>query len=129
MKSRISLAIVGFLSVGAVHAQFARSEGTFTSPAATVRVVLLDQDKGIAAASAVVVAGSCSASVSGVGQIQARVLSIEPYVKVPGGEACKVDFEFDRSWKQVKVSSHGCSSYGGASCGFEGQTARRRDDR
>lgn len=123
------MAIAAILGVNAVHAQFARSEGTFTSPLTTVRVVLLDPEKGVAAASAVVVVGTCSASVSGVGQIRSRVLSIEPYVKVPGGEACKVNFEFDRSWKQVKVSSHECASYGGASCGFEGQTARRRDDR
>ena len=110
-------------------AQYRQVEGTYTSPALEVRVILLDADRGIAAARAEVVSGSCSGSIAGIGEVRGRILTITPYEKTEGGESCRLELEFDRPWKQVKATGYGCQVFSGAACGFEGQSARKRNER
>jgi hypothetical protein len=118
------------LFIGAsAHAQYALAEGKFASSAMSITVLLLDADKGVAAASVVVSQGSCSGSISGIGEIVSRRLSISSYQKIPEGERCQVVLEYDRQWKRILVSDNGaCSAYQGASCSWRGQMAVRRPD-
>jgi hypothetical protein len=110
-------------------AQFRQVEGTYTSPVLEVRVILLDGERGVAAASVEVNSGSCSGSISGIGELHGRTLTIAPYEKVSGGDACRLDLEFDKAWKQVKATGRQCQVFSGAACGFEGQSARKRNGR
>ena len=106
-----------------------QSEGTFASPSLEVRVILLDDESGVAAASASVVSGACSGVIAGTGQIRGHTLTIIPHKKVSGGESCQLQLDFDKQWKQVKATGHECQVFSGAACGFEGQTARKRNER
>jgi hypothetical protein len=105
--------------------QYMQLDGSYTSPVLEVRVLLLDDERGVAAASATVVSGACSGTVAGTGQVRGRTLTITPYKKIEGGESCRLELEFDASWKQVKAMGRDCRMFSGAACGFEGQTARK----
>ncbi|MDB5913061.1 MAG: hypothetical protein JWP22_1736 [Ramlibacter sp.] len=129
MVKRFATTLACCLISGVASAQYMLAEGTYSSREADVRVVLLDSEKGVAAASVAVALGGCSGTVAGIGQIRARILAITPYAKVPGGESCRVELAFDAAWKRVKIIAHECQAYHGASCGFEGQTATRRNQR
>jgi hypothetical protein len=110
-------------------AQYRQIQGTYASPALQVRVILLDDDRGVVAASAEVVSGSCSGSIAGIGEIRGRILTVTPYQKTEGGGSCRLELEFDRTWKQVKGTGYECQVFSGAACGFEGQSARKRNER
>lgn len=122
-----------FLSVATVviamsnaHAQYMRTEGNFVSDTAKLKTIVLDDEKGVVAASATVVLGSCSGTISGIGTMNDRTLLIKPYVKVEGGEQCVLRAKFDTKWERVQLSEdEGCSAYHGAACAWEGQTAKR----
>jgi hypothetical protein len=129
MFIRISILFLAAVSSGTSWAQFARAEGTYSSRASSARVILLDGEKGVAAASVQVLSGACSGSVAGIGEIRGRLLTITPYEKIPGEESCKIELAFDGAWRNVKITGQGCQAYSGAACGFEGQTAARRDER
>lgn len=123
MIARVFFFLFAFLGAAESQAQFARVEGSYSSHDVTVQVFLLDDENGIAAAKTVVTSGACSGSVAGIGRIEGLVLTITPYVKIPGGDACKLTLSFDAAWKKVKISGESCSAYSGASCGWEGQAA------
>jgi hypothetical protein len=106
-------------------AQYMRADGDFSSKSLSVRVVLLDGRKGVAAVSAAVNVGECSGNIAGIGEFKSRKLVIEPYKKFPDGEACKLELSFDTEWQRVKATGNHCEAYSGASCGFEGQEAQR----
>src|SRR5262249_37292255 len=109
------------------HSQFALSEGTFQSNQLVVRILLLGDEKGVARVGAGISQGSCSGTISGIGNIASRKLTFAPYVKEPGGESCTMTVEFDSQWRKVKVTSNGgCAPYHGASCGWEGQEAVKK---
>lgn len=114
------------LAAGSACAQYARSEGVFVGPQLTVRTVLLDAGKGVAAASVTVAVNSCSGSIAGVGTIANRQLTLSSYEKTPGGDSCKVSITFDKDWKKVQVIDNGqCMVFHGAACSWDQQTATR----
>lgn len=51
-----------------------------------------------------------------------------PYKNVEGGDACQLTLEFDKGWKQLKALGQQCQAYSGAACGFEGQSAKKRNE-
>lgn len=109
------------------HAQYMAAEGVFSSDSLGLQVILLDEEKGIVAAATSIVIGSCSGSISGVGKISGRSLTFAPYKKLEQGETCSITAEFDKTWNRVRVTEgKGCSPYHGASCGWEGQVAAKR---
>lgn len=109
-------------------AQFARAEGTFQSENLEVRLVLLDSENGVAATSIVLSQGACSGTVSGIGKFTSKELVFTPYVKLPGGDSCKVTVTFDAHWRKVTVIDNGaCVPYHGSSCSWAGQTAVKND--
>ncbi|MES2907951.1 MAG: hypothetical protein V4688_02205 [Pseudomonadota bacterium] len=120
------LIVAGLFISSAAFAQFMRVEGEFISPTVSGQIILLDPEKGIVAAKTEVVSGSCSGTVSGIGQIKGHTLTFSPYVKAEGAVECLITMSFDPTWKQVKILGQGCSSYSGGACGWEGQTATRR---
>jgi len=123
----ILLATAASLVCSAAAAQSIQAEGTFQSKQLEVRVVLLDPEKGVAAVGTSLSQGECSGSVSGIGRfVSEQKLVFEPYVKEAETSSCKVTVEFNRAWNKVKVTSAGCSSYHGASCSWEGQTATKK---
>lgn len=127
--NRLGIAVAAALCMCApAWAQFMQAEGTFVSTSLEVRVIMLDDEAGVAAASASVVSGSCSGTVSGIGQIRGRTLVITPYKKVTGGQSCRLKLEFDKLWNQIKATGHECQVFSGASCGFEGQMAKKRNE-
>jgi hypothetical protein len=129
MGKRFTTTLACCLISGVASAQYMLAEGTYSSREADVRVVLLDSERGVAAASVAVALGPCSGTVAGIGQIRARILTITPHSKIPGGESCQVELAFDAAWKRVKIIGHECQAYHGASCGFEGQTVTKRNER
>jgi hypothetical protein len=129
MKRLLLASAVSLCVCAPAWAQFRQIEGAYASPALEVRVILLDGERGVAAASVEVVSGSCSGSISGIGDVHGRTLTITPYEKVSGGESCQLDLEFDTAWKQVKATGRQCQVFSGAACGFEGQSARKRNER
>ncbi len=121
------LAMAAALGCSGAAAQSIQAEGTFQSKQLEVRVVLLDPEKGVAAVGTSLSKGECSGSVSGIGHfVSEQKLIFEPYVKEAEASSCKVTVEFNRQWNKVKVTAEGCSSYHGASCAWEGQTATKK---
>jgi hypothetical protein len=119
-------ALFSFVSVSA-SAQFMRAQGTFSSDSAELTTILLDKEKGVIAASAEVVQGACSDSLSGIGTIKGKTVRLEPYTKLPGSEKCALEITFSPDWKKAKlVEVESCSAYHGASCGWEGQEVKRK---
>jgi hypothetical protein len=103
------------------------AQGTFSSDQAELRTILLDKEKGVIAAAAVVVQGACSGTISGLGTITKKTVRIEPYEKIPGSEKCTLEITFSPDWKKAKlVEGASCSAYHGASCGWEGQEVKRK---
>jgi len=101
-------------------------EGGYEGDFMSVRVILMDPGKGVAAASVDVGMNGCGAVVSGLGEMTARKLVISPYEKLEGGDACRVTLEFDKSWKKVAASDNGqCTAYHGVSCSWQGQSAKK----
>ena len=111
------------------QAQFRQVDGTYVSSAIEVRVILLDGDRGVAAASALVASEGCSGAIAGVGHFHGRTLTVTPYEKVVGGESCRLHLQFDPAWKSVRATGEQCAVFSGAACGFEGQSAEKRDER
>jgi hypothetical protein len=128
MKHRALATIAALCMCVPAWAQFMQAEGRFASQSLQVQVILLDDEAGVAAVSASVVSGACSGTVSGTGQIHGHVLVITPYKKITGGESCRLELEFDKPWKQIKATGRSCQVFSGAACGFEGQTARKRNE-
>ena len=126
----VSVAAASLISVCIpAQAQFRQVDGTYMSSAIEVRVILLDGDRGVAAASAMVVSEGCSGAIAGVGHFHGRTLTVTPYEKVVGGESCRLDLQFDAAWKSVRATSEHCAVFSGPACGFEGQSAEKRDER
>ncbi len=129
MMTRYAALTLCLMLPGTASAQFIRAEGAYSSHTVSARVILLDSEKGIAAASVGVVSGACSGSVAGLGEVRGRILTISPYTKVEGGEACEVELAFDATWKHVRIKGRECQAYSGAACAFEGQMATKRNER
>jgi hypothetical protein len=125
MKNFFAIVFASLVTSSAC-AQFMQAEGEFSSPTVSLTVILLDSEKGVVAAKTEVVSGSCSGSVSGIGNIKGHTLTFSPYVKEEDAQDCKITATFDPAWKQVKIQSQGCSSYSGAECGWEGQAAAKQ---
>jgi hypothetical protein len=107
-------------------AQYVRAEGVFASKGLTANVVVLDSERGVAAASIAVVRGQCSGSVAGLGQFNGRELVVQPYGQTNDDGACKVMIAYDLGWNTITVRELHCTSYRGAACGWEGQRATRQ---
>jgi hypothetical protein len=71
----IILFFLAFFCSG-TNAQYMLMDGDFNSKGLSVRVVLLDRTKGVAAVSASVEAGECSGNISGIGEIKNRKLIV-----------------------------------------------------
>jgi hypothetical protein len=121
--------VLTVFTAGPARAQYRQAGGAFSSPELDVRVIVLDSARGVAAASAEVVSGDCSGTLAGIGHVRGHSLTITPYEKLEGGESCKLSLQFDNAWDKVRVVGSECSTFSGTSCGFEGQSARRRDER
>ncbi|WP_431262551.1 hypothetical protein ACQ859_20735 [Roseateles chitinivorans] len=120
--------LLGLLPLHA-SAQYAAMEGDYASPLISLKVIVLDR-KGTAAASLTVVSGACSGSIAGVGTFTARTLQFSSHTKEEGGEACRVSAQFDKLGRQVTITDNGqCSVFMGASCEWNGQTARKVPER
>lgn len=129
---RVAVAISSMLGLLPLHAnaQFASMEGTYTSSTVTLKVIVLDDEKGVAAASLVVAAGGCSGSIAGVGSIAAKKLQFASFQKVENGGACRISVQFDKASNQASISDNGqCSMFRGASCEWDGETARKVRER
>jgi hypothetical protein len=125
---RTLIALLAISAYATSNAQFVQSEGTFESKQLAVHVVLLDEENGVAAASVAVAQGACSGSVTGIGKIASKKLTFTPYVKLPQGDACTVTVEFDKQWRNVKVTDNdACAPYHGASCSWAGQSAKKKN--
>jgi hypothetical protein len=125
-KATITL-LAGLLCYAQSHAQFAQAEGTYSSSQVSVRVVLLDPGKGVAAASVGLVQGHCSGGIAGVGLISDRKLTFAPYIVEPGAETCRITLQFNSRWKTVKVTQTDfCTPYHGAACEWSGQVATKK---
>jgi hypothetical protein len=102
------------------------SNAFFSSESVTLHFILLDETKGIVAASTQIYQGSCYGIISGIGKIQGKTLIFTPFVKVEKGNQCSITAEFNSSWNQVKITSNDeCVRYHGAACGWEGGIAKR----
>lgn len=109
------------------HGQFMQAEGDFLSPSTRIKTLLLDPEKGIVAASATITEGPCSGHLAGIGKISGRILLLEPYVKVEGGEQCLLQIVFNPKWTKGKITEgKTCTVYHGVACGWEGQEIQRR---
>lgn len=132
VNSAIESGVMGLallLAASAAQAQYARAQANYRSEQLDVRVVLLDRETGVAAASATLTQGACSASLAGIGQLRRRTLELTPYVKQPDGESCRLVLSFDEKWSRVSAATHGnCAPYGGAACEWSGQSAARTGD-
>lgn len=127
VMKRIALALVAASLCGSSFAQFARSEGTFRSNQLVLQVVLLDPEKGVAAASASLSEGACSGTVAGIGNITSKKLTFAPYIKMAGGESCSVTVEWDAKWHKAKVTDNGsCAPYHGSGCSWASQSVTKR---
>jgi hypothetical protein len=126
MKLALTFLIVGMTPLSS-QAQFMRAEGEFLSKSVELKTIVLDPENGVLAASTTVTRGACSGTISGIGRITGKLLQIEPYVKVEGGEQCVLQVNFDSKWKSAKISeTTACSAYRGASCAWEGQEVKRK---
>lgn len=127
MKKSVLMFLFASVATSSSHAQFMRAEGAFASESVELKTLLLDPEKGVVAASATVNEGACSGSIAGVGKMNGKVLSIEPYVKIEGGEQCVLQVSFDAKWSRAKISEgKGCAPYHGAACSWEGQEVKRK---
>lgn len=125
--SSIPLALFGVLIPNSVHAQFARAEGEFQSEQALVRLLLLDAEKGVVAASVSVAVAPCSGAVTGIGNVKDRKIEFGPYESLQGGEKCRVALQFDGKWASLKISDNGqCNKFHGASCTWDGEVVKRK---
>lgn len=120
-----------FLTLAALplisHAQYMRAEGNFVSKSAELKTIVLDSQKGVVAASAVVTAGACSGTIAGIGKMNGTTLLIEPYEKVEGGERCVLRVNFDSEWKKAKmIEGENCAPYHGDACSWEGEEVKRK---
>lgn len=123
----LAFMLAGIGMTGAQAESYLNLDGTFSAPGADLKVIVLDSDKGIVAASSNIVLGACAGEISGLGKIKGKTILIEPYVKEEGGEKCVLRAEFDAAWKRVKlIEGDYCTYYHGASCGWEGQQLKRK---
>ena len=130
MKKTTVAAVILFVCSAHASAQFMRAQGAFSSSSAELTTILLDEEKGVLAAAAQVVQGSCSGTLAGIGTIKGKTVRIEPYTKLPGGERCILEITFSPDWKKAKlVEGESCSAYHGVSCGWEGQEVKRKPDK
>lgn len=126
MKNFVISVCLCFL-IPSSYAQFLNMEGAYSSDTTHLQVIVLDSDRGIAAAKASVSQGNCSGTLSGLGEIKGRRLTIEPYVKSEEPERCRLIVEFDSKWKDATLTENEyCKSFHGASCSWEGQSVTKR---
>lgn len=122
-STRHIVAAAAVLGCSFANAEFARSEGTYSSKTLLARVILLDSKNGTVAASLVISVGTCSGSIAGIGKIVSEKLVISSYEKADN-DACRVTIEFDKSWKKIATSENAeCSDYHGSSCSWDGHSA------
>lgn len=110
-----------------VLAQYAQLGNNYKSKNTSLTIILLDDEKGDVAASTTVVQGSCSGSITGLGQVKGKKLTFTPYMKADSKKTCVVSVEFNNSFASGEiVASDGCHYYSGASCGWEGDVVKKQ---
>ncbi|WP_194727029.1 hypothetical protein [Noviherbaspirillum malthae] len=129
MKNIVIILFLSFVTFNS-YAQFSAVEGEYSSATTHLQVIVLDSEKGIVAAKASVVQGSCSGNIAGIGRVLERKIMIEPYIKLEGSEGCNLLVEFDSKWKTATVLENDyCMGFHGASCGWEGQSVTKRPNK
>jgi len=105
-------------------AQGIAPDGAYSSPGASLQVIVLDDSAGTTIASTTVVRGQCTGTVSGKATVTGHTLKITPSSNPLS--ACRVIAEFDAKWNQVTLRENdACYTFHGASCGWEGQKVSR----
>jgi hypothetical protein len=99
-------------------AQYANVEGVLSSKTVTLRLVALDPEKGVMAASTTVAVGLCTGSIAGIGTIRGEQLSFTPYLKVDSHDQCVVTVSFTDKRKSARITATGCMAYSGVACGW-----------
>jgi hypothetical protein len=92
----------------------------------SLRTITADSDKGTVVAHVDVGAQGCAGDFVGIGQLKGNALRLSPFVKDSDNASCVVTVSFDKTGKKAKVSEDGCTSFHGASCGFDGQVTKKR---
>ncbi len=99
-------------------AQYANVEGDLWSKTVTLRLVTLDAQKGVIAASTTVALGLCTGSIAGIGTMSGEQLSFTPYAKVDSPDQCVVTVSFSDKRRTAHITATGCMAYSGVACGW-----------
>lgn len=95
----------------------------------SMRIIVLDNEKGIVAVSASTGTGGCSGTIAGVGNYIGNTLKFGNYTKEEGAENCMVNVTFKDGKKGKKVgeiSEENCSYFHGAACAFDGNILKNK---
>lgn len=118
----------GLASVSAKDYLAAKIGGDWSGKGAwnlDMTLIVLDVIEGAVAADLTVGNRDCSGGIAGLGKLRGNVLTLTPYKKEEGGEACVVTITFDASGKAASVSESQCGYYHGAACEFRGSIKRK----
>ena len=126
---KISAAIISTLVLASTSFALTITDGEYNSKgkiAMGLRLIVLDIDKGIIAASLSVGSEGCGGEISGIGQTKGNIFTFTPYVKSDAEDSCSIKVIFDKNDKTINIKENNCSYYHGAACSFDGTLTRAR---
>lgn len=126
---RISAALISTLILASTSLAFTITDGDYKSKGAAameLRLIVLDIDKGVIAASLGVGAAGCAGEISGIGQTKGNVFTFTPYVKFDAEDSCSIKVVFDKDDKTIVIKENNCIYHHGAACSFDGKLTKVR---